>query len=145
MSESTITGSLNTLSRLLEKHYGRKVIILIDEYDVPLAKANEHGYYDKMIVLIRNMLDAALKTNDSLFFSVMTGCLRVSKESIFTGLNNLKIYSLLDAECDEQFGFTDAEVREIWFVLKFQTTKSEKSSANLFWTYLKKKWQKTAL
>ncbi|MCD8155658.1 MAG: ATP-binding protein [Clostridiales bacterium] len=113
MSEATITSSLKTLSRLLEKHYGRKVIILIDEYDVPLAKANSAGYYDEMIVLIRNMLDAALKTNESLYFAVMTGCLRVSKESIFTGLNNLKIYSLLDAECDERFGFTDAEVRQI--------------------------------
>jgi len=113
MSEATITSSLKTLSQLLEKHYGRKVIILIDEYDVPLAKANVFGYYDKMIVLIRNMLDAALKTNESLFFAAMTGCLRISKESIFTGLNNLKIYSLLDAECNECFGFTDAEVRQI--------------------------------
>ncbi|MCD8337196.1 MAG: ATP-binding protein [Lachnospiraceae bacterium] len=111
MSDATITSSLNTLSRLLEKYYGRKVIILIDEYDVPLAKANEHKYYDKMIVLIRNMLDAALKSNQSLYFAVMTGCLRVSKESIFTGLNNPKMYSLLDAECDEYFGFTDDEVR----------------------------------
>ncbi len=113
MSESTITSSLNTLSQLLEKHYGQKVIILIDEYDVPLAKANSRGYYDKMIDLIRNMLDAALKTNRSLYFAVMTGCLRVSKESIFTGLNNPKIYSLLDARCEERFGFTDAEVRQI--------------------------------
>ena len=113
MSDATITSSLNTLSRLLEKYYERKVIILIDEYDVPLAKANEHNYYDSMIVLIRNMLDAALKSNQSLYFAVMTGCLRVSKESIFTGLNNPKLYSLLDAECDEYFGFTDAEVRRI--------------------------------
>ncbi|MCD8398602.1 MAG: ATP-binding protein [Lachnospiraceae bacterium] len=110
MSDATITSSLNTLSRLLEKYYERKVIILIDEYDVPLAKANEHKYYDEMIVLIRNMLDAALKSNQSLYFAVMTGCLRVSKESIFTGLNNPKMYSLLDAECDEYFGFTDDEV-----------------------------------
>ena len=113
MSDATITSSLNTLSRLLEKYYERKVIILIDEYDVPLAKANEHNYYDSMIVLIRNMLDAALKSNQSLYFAVMTGCLRVSKESIFTGLNNPKLYSLLDAECDEYFGFTDAEVHRI--------------------------------
>ncbi len=113
MSDSTITSSLNTLSMLLEKHHGRKTIILIDEYDVPLAKANEHGYYKKMIVLIRNMLDAALKTNESLYFAVLTGCLRISKESIFTGLNNLKVYSLLDAGCDEQFGFTDLEVRQM--------------------------------
>ncbi|MCD8010233.1 MAG: ATP-binding protein [Lachnospiraceae bacterium] len=113
LSEATITSSLNTLSRLLEKHYGRKVIILIDEYDVPLAKANSYGYYDRMVILIRNMLDAALKTNESLYFAVMTGCLRVAKESIFTGLNNLKIYSLLDARCNEQFGFTDQEVRQM--------------------------------
>ncbi|MCD8074907.1 MAG: ATP-binding protein [Lachnospiraceae bacterium] len=113
MSDATITSSLNTLSRLLEKYYERKVIILIDEYDVPLAKANEHKYYDEMIVLIRNMLDAALKSNQSLYFAVMTGCLRVSKESIFTGLNNPKMYSLLDAECDEYFGFTDDEVRRM--------------------------------
>ncbi|MCC8047291.1 MAG: ATP-binding protein [Clostridiales bacterium] len=111
MSDSTITSSLNTLSMLLEKHYGQKVIILIDEYDVPLAKASSNGYYDKMIVLIRNLLDAALKSNKNLYFAVMTGCLRVSKESIFTGLNNPKIYSLLDAECDEYFGFSDREVR----------------------------------
>ncbi|MCD7752855.1 MAG: ATP-binding protein [Lachnospiraceae bacterium] len=113
MSESTITSSLNTLSMLLEKHLGKQVIILIDEYDVPLAKASSHGYYDKMIILIRNMLDAALKTNRSLYFAVLTGCLRISKESVFTGLNNLKTYSLSDAGCDEQFGFTDAEVKQM--------------------------------
>ena len=77
-------GSLQTLSRLLERHFGRKTIILIDEYDVPLAKANEQGYYDQMILLIRNILDQALKTNDSLYFAILTGCLRVSKESILT-------------------------------------------------------------
>ncbi|MCC8102357.1 MAG: ATP-binding protein [Clostridiales bacterium] len=113
MSESTITSSLNTLSMLLEKYYGRKVIILIDENDVPLAKANERNYYDDMIVLIRNMLDAALKSNQNLYFAVMTGCLRVSKESIFTGLNNPKIYSLLDTRCEERFGFTDTEVQQM--------------------------------
>ncbi|MCD8119623.1 MAG: ATP-binding protein [Lachnospiraceae bacterium] len=113
MSDTTITSSLNTLSRLLEKHYEHKVIILIDEYDVPLAKANERNYYDEMVLLIRNMLDAALKSNQSLYFAVMTGCLRVSKESIFTGLNNPKIFSLLDTRCDEYFGFTDTEVRQI--------------------------------
>ncbi|MCD7744708.1 MAG: ATP-binding protein [Lachnospiraceae bacterium] len=113
MSVATITSSLNTLSQLLEKYYERKVIILIDEYDVPLAKANERNYYDEMIVLIRNMLDAALKSNQSLYFAVMTGCLRVSKESIFTGLNNPKIYSLLDTRCDERFGFTDTEVQQM--------------------------------
>ncbi|MCD8154133.1 MAG: ATP-binding protein [Clostridiales bacterium] len=113
MSDATITSSLNTLSLLLEKYYERKVIILIDEYDVPLAKANERSYYDDMIVLIRNMLDAALKSNQNLYFAVMTGCLRVSKESIFTGLNNPKIYSLLDTRCEEQFGFTDTEVQQM--------------------------------
>ncbi|MCD8074296.1 MAG: ATP-binding protein [Lachnospiraceae bacterium] len=113
MSRATITSSLKTLSQLLEKYYGQKVIILIDEYDVPLAKANERKYYNDMIHLIRNMLDAALKSNQSLYFAVMTGCLRVSKESIFTGLNNPKMYSLLDAECDEYFGFTDVEVHRM--------------------------------
>lgn len=113
LSDATLTRSLNTLSVLLHKHYGRKVIILIDEYDVPLAKADTQGYYGEMIGLIRNMFDVALKSNASLEFAVMTGCLRVSKESIFTGLNNLKMYTLLDAECDEQFGFKDAEVRRM--------------------------------
>ncbi|MCD7715331.1 MAG: ATP-binding protein [Lachnospiraceae bacterium] len=110
ISDAALTGSLRTLSMLLQKHYGRNVIILIDEYDVPLAKANERGYYDKMVGLIRNMFDSALKTNGNLQMAVLTGCLRVSKESIFTGLNNLKMYTLLDAECDDYFGFTDAEV-----------------------------------
>ncbi|MCI9174179.1 MAG: AAA family ATPase [Lachnospiraceae bacterium] len=101
------------MSRLLERHFGRKTIILIDEYDVPLAKANEQGYYDQMILLIRNILDQALKTNDSLYFAILTGCLRVSKESIFTGLNNLKIFSITDQEFDSCFGFLDDEVREM--------------------------------
>ncbi len=112
-SEAVVTASLNTLSMLLRKHYDKKVIILIDEYDVPLAKANEHGYYRQMIDIIRAMFDSALKSNENLYFAVMTGCLRISKESIFTGLNNLKLYTLLDAECDEYFGFTDEEVREM--------------------------------
>ncbi|MCD8370651.1 MAG: ATP-binding protein [Clostridiales bacterium] len=113
MSETVLTRSLKNLSMLLQKHYGKKVIILIDEYDVPLAKANEHGYYGQMINTIRTMFDAALKGNENLYFAVLTGCLRVSKESIFTGLNNPKLYTLLDAECDEYFGFTDEEVREM--------------------------------
>ncbi len=108
-----IRSSLRKLSTLLEKHYGQKVILLIDEYDVPLDKAYAHGYYAQMIDVIRAMLGDALKTNDSLFFAVLTGCLRVSKESIFTGLNNFKIRSISDVEFDEYFGFTDAEVREM--------------------------------
>ena len=98
---------------LLEKHYKTKVILLIDEYDVPLAKAFENGYYNQMIFLIRNLLEQALKTNNSLKFAVMTGCLRISKESIFTGLNNLKVLSITDERYDEYFGFTDAEVKEM--------------------------------
>ena len=108
-----IKNSLKMLCTLLEKHYGQKPILLIDEYDVPLDKAYAHGYYDQMIDLIRSMFGAALKTNESLFFAVLTGCLRVSKESIFTGLNNLKVYSITDLQCDEYFGFTDAEVRKM--------------------------------
>ena len=109
--DSDIRGSLKTLCALLEKHYGQKAILLIDEYDVPLDKAYQHGYYDRMIDVIRAMFGAALKTNDSLFFAVLTGCLRVSKESIFTGLNNLIVHSISDVQFDEYFGFTDAEVQ----------------------------------
>lgn len=108
-----IKNSLKILSRLLERHYGQKVILLIDEYDVPLDKAYTHNYYSQMIDLICAMFHAALKTNDSLFFAVMTGCLRVSRESIFTGLNNPKIRAITDVEFDEYFGFTDTEVREM--------------------------------
>lgn len=113
MDEDTLACSLQELSELLEKHYGKQVIILIDEYDVPLAKANEQGYYNEMVILIRNLFENALKTNESLKFAVLTGCLRVAKESIFTGLNNFKIYSITDVDFDEYFGFTDAEVREM--------------------------------
>lgn len=113
MPDSVLQGSLRTLSMLLYKHYGKKVIILIDEYDVPLAKANERGFYDRMVSLIRIMLEHALKTNDALYFSVMTGCLRVAKESIFTGLNNPKVLSITDVRFDEYFGFTDNEVRAL--------------------------------
>ena len=108
--DSDIRSSLKLLCALLEKHYGQKAILLIDEYDVPLDKAYQHGYYDRMIDVIRAMFGAALKTNDSLFFAVLTGCLRVSKESIFTGLNNLTVHSISDVQFDEYFGFTDAEV-----------------------------------
>ena len=109
--DSDIRSSLKVLCALLEKHYGQKAILLIDEYDVPLDKAYQHGYYDRMIDVIRAMFGAALKTNDSLFFAVLTGCLRVSKESIFTGLNNLTVHSISDVQFDEYFGFTDTEVR----------------------------------
>ena len=112
-TSSDIVDSLKMLCTLLKKHYGHKVILLIDEYDVPLDKAYAHGYYDQMIDLIRAMFGAALKTNDSLFFAVLTGCLRVSKESIFTGLNNLKVHSISDVRYDEYFGFTDQEVGEM--------------------------------
>ena len=108
-----ITGSLRMFCALLEKHYGQKVVLLIDEYDVPLDKAYAHGYYDRMIDLIRSMFGLALKTNDSLFFAVLTGCLRVSKESIFTGLNNLMVHSISDMNFDEYFGFTDSEVGDM--------------------------------
>lgn len=111
MSDAILASSLKLLSNLLQKHYGEKVLILIDEYDVPLAKANEQGYYNEMVLLIRNMFEQALKTNDSLYFAVLTGCLRVAKESIFTGLNNLNVISVTTVRFDEYFGFTDEEVR----------------------------------
>lgn len=113
MSDSVLMGSLKTLSSLLEKHYEKKVILLIDEYDVPLSKANEQGYYNEMVFLMRNLLQQVLKTNSSLYFAVLTGCLRVAKERIFTGLNNFKIYSITDVRFDEYFGFTDSEVKEM--------------------------------
>lgn len=113
MSDSVLMGSLKTLSSLLEKHYEKKVILLIDEYDVPLSKANEQGYYNEMVFLMRNLLQQVLKTNSSLYFAVLTGCLRVAKQSIFTGLNNFKIYSITDVRFDEYFGFTDSEVKEM--------------------------------
>ena len=113
MTNDSLVYSIRELTELLEKHYGSKVIVLIDEYDVPLAKANENGYYDEMVLLIRNLFENALKTNSSLKFAVLTGCLRIAKESIFTGLNNFKVYSIIDKSFDETFGFTDAEVREL--------------------------------
>ena len=113
MTEGMAAASLQTLSQLLEKHYGQKVILLIDEYDVPLDKAFQAGYYDEMVSLIRNLLGNALKTNDSLYFAVLTGCLRISKESIFTGLNNLKVHTISDVRYNEYFGFTNAEVDKL--------------------------------
>ena len=113
MDEDTLESALQTLSELLYRYYGQKVIILIDEYDVPLDKAYQNGYYREMVSMIRSLFGEALKTNEFLQFAVLTGCLRVSKESIFTGLNNFKIFSITDARCDEQFGFTQAEVEKM--------------------------------
>ena len=113
MTEDIAAASLKTLSRLLEKHYEKKVILLIDEYDVPLDKAFQGGYYDEMVNLIRRLLGNALKTNSSLYFAVLTGCLRISKESIFTGLNNLKVHTISDVRYDEYFGFTNSDVDEL--------------------------------
>lgn len=113
MSDATLSVSLQTLTALLSKHYGCKVILLIDEYDVPLDKAFQAGYYDEMVSLIRNLLGNVLKTNKNLQFAVLTGCLRISKESIFTGLNNLNVLSITDVHFDEYFGFTDNEVKEL--------------------------------
>lgn len=108
-----ITDSIRLLSELLCKHYGKKTIILIDEYDVPLDKAFQKGYYDEMVELMRGLLGQVLKTNDFLQFAVLTGCLRISKESIFTGLNNFEVLSILNVQYDECFGFTDTEVKKI--------------------------------
>ena len=127
MDDSMLLSSLQLLSELLSRHFEQKTILLIDEYDVPLDKAFQHGYYREMITLIRTLFGKALKTNDSLEFAVLTGCLRVSKESIFTGLNNFRILSITDSRFDEQFGFTDREVRELlaYYHLedRFQETK----------------------
>ena len=111
MSEAVFCNSLRVLSELLEKHHGRKVILLVDEYDVPLAKAHENGYYDEMVSLIRRFLGGTLKTNNSLKLAVLTGCLRIAKESIFTGLNNLKVMTVADERFDAYFGFTAKEVK----------------------------------
>lgn len=113
MEEDTLVSSLQELTELLEIHFGQQVIVLIDEYDVPLAKANQNGYYDEMALLLRNFFENVLKTNDSLEFAVLTGCLRIAKESIFTGLNNFKVYSITDTDYDETFGFVDYEVKKM--------------------------------
>lgn len=112
-SDDTMVDSIRILSRLLYRHYGQKAVIIIDEYDVPLDKAFQNGYYREMVSLIRGIFGQALKTNEFLQFAVLTGCLRISKESIFTGLNNFKVLSIADARFDEQFGFTDAEVKKL--------------------------------
>ena len=113
MDDDILISGIQMLSHLLYKHYGRKTVILIDEYDVPLDKAFENGYYKEMVSLIRGIFGMALKTNDSLQFAVLTGCLRISKESIFTGLNNFEVLSVLNTQYDEAFGFTDGEVKQI--------------------------------
>ena len=113
MTEEVAAASLKVLSQLLAKHCGQKAILLVDEYDVPLDKAFQAGYYEEMVDLIRNLLGNVLKTNDSLFFAVLTGCQRISKESIFTGLNNLKVHTISDVRYDEFFGFTDGDVEEL--------------------------------
>lgn len=113
MDEEMLTSSLEVLSSLLCRHYERKVVLLIDEYDVPLDKAFQHGYYNEMVSLIRGFFGQALKTNEFLQFAILTGCLRVSKESIFTGLNNFKILSITDTRFDEHFGFTEAETAQL--------------------------------
>lgn len=111
MDELLLVSAIQTISQLLYRHYGQKIILLMDEYDVPLDKAFQHGYYREMVSLIRGMFGQSLKTNDFLYFAVLTGCLRVSKESIFTGLNNLKVLASTDARFDKYFGFTDEEVK----------------------------------
>ncbi len=113
MDQDTLESALQTLSELLFRHYGQKAIILVDEYDVPLDKAYQNGYYREMVSLMRALFGDALKTNEFLQFAVLTGCLRVSKESIFTGLNNFKVLSITDVRFDEQFGFTEDEVEKM--------------------------------
>ena len=113
MSDTAMEKALLRLSSLLCKHYGKQVILLIDEYDVPLDKAFQYGYYDEMVSLLRNMFGNALKTNPNLYFAVLTGCLRIAKESIITGLNNFEVLSVLDVQYDECFGFTDTEVKDM--------------------------------
>ena len=113
MSDGLLEDSLFMLSRFLQKHYGQRTIVLIDEYDVPLDKAYQSGYYDTMVALIRALFGQALKTNSSLYFAVLTGCLRISRESIFTGFNNFNVYTIMDAAYNEYFGFSDREVLEL--------------------------------
>lgn len=113
MSDTALEKALLRLSGLLSRHYGKQVIILIDEYDVPLDKAFQNGYYDEMVSLLRNIFGNALKSNPNLYFAVLTGCLRIAKESIFTGLNNFNVFSITNVQFDEYFGFTDDEVKEM--------------------------------
>lgn len=126
MKDTELMTALWILSSILKEYYGKKVIILIDEYDVPLDKAFENNYYNEMIILLRNMLEQSLKTNDNLYMAVLTGCLRIARESIFTGLNNFNIFSITDQYFDEYFGFTDKEVKEI--LQYYNITKYQKLS-----------------
>lgn len=127
MTDDVVTDGLRVLSELLYKHFGQQTILLIDEYDVPLDKAQHYGYYEQMLSLIRRMFNQALKGNNSLFMAVLTGCLRVSRESIFTGLNNLRILSIENTQFSACFGFTDAEVQKALdyygFMEKYETVK----------------------
>ena len=136
MTDDVLEDSLLTLSQLLRKHYHQKVILLIDEYDVPLDKAQQFHYYEEMLHLLRNLLGQVLKGNDSLYFAVLTGCLRISRESIFTGLNNFKVYTVKDVRYKEYFGFTDVEVRQILeyygFLAHYDAVK-EWYNGYLFW------------
>lgn len=120
MPDDVLADSLRTLSEFLHKHYGQKPILFIDEYDVPLANAQQYGYYEEMAALIRNLFGPALKGNNSLYFAILTGCLQVAKESIFTGLNNLQVMSITNVRFDKYFGFTDREVRELLEYYGFQ-------------------------
>ena len=113
ITDAALKNSLFTLSYLLAKHYDRSVVLIIDEYDVPLEKANEHGYYDAMIQLIRDMMNVSLKTNDYLDFAILSGCLQISQESLFTGLNNIMRFSITSSQFDDYFGFTESEVRDM--------------------------------
>ena len=139
MEDTTLMAALWNLSLILKEYYGKKVIILIDEYDVPLDKAFENGYYNEMIILIRNMLEQALKTNDNLYMAVLTGCLRIARESIFTGLNNFNIFSITDQYFDEYFGFTDKEVKESR--AKFGSNEIPDSEPTTFWQEFKETFQ----
>ncbi len=135
MAGEMLENSLLMLSRFLQKHYGQKTIILIDEYDVPLDKAYQSGYYDTMVDYIRTLFGQALKTNSSLYFAVLTGCLRISKESIFTGLNNFNVYTVKDVQYNEYFGFTDADVRNMLacygFTDKYDIVKEDPAGIDL--------------
>lgn len=128
LNEGDLENSLRTLTRLLCKHHNQKVILLIDEYDVPLDKSFLNGYYDDMVSFIRIFLGEALKTNDNTEFAVVTGCLRISKESIFTGVNNFKVFSVNDTRFSDYFGFTNDEVKEMLsyygIIDKYETTKA---------------------